>query len=99
MQKISTTLQFAKRRLPATKEYDTHWTPNTDLYATDAGVVIKVELAGLQRENLELTVDGHQFASAASGPTAAARPPASFRSWKSIMAPSKASSRCLKIAT
>ena len=61
MQKISTTLQFAKRRLPATKEYDTHWTPHTDLYATDTGVVIKVELAGMQRENLELTVDGNQL--------------------------------------
>lgn len=34
-----------------------HWVPNTDVYATDSGLVIKVELAGMRSENLEITVE------------------------------------------
>lgn len=34
------------------------WVPNTDAYLGEGGLVIKVELAGLRREDLELTVDG-----------------------------------------
>ena len=33
------------------------WAPNTDLYACDEGLVIKVELAGIRREDLELVVE------------------------------------------
>ena len=33
------------------------WAPNTDLYACDDGLVIKVELAGIRREDLELVVE------------------------------------------
>ncbi|MGA2174355.1 MAG: Hsp20/alpha crystallin family protein [Verrucomicrobiota bacterium] len=61
MQKISTVVHLAKRRVAATKDHETHWAPNTDVYETDSGVVIKVELAGMQRENLELTVEGSQL--------------------------------------
>jgi HSP20 family protein len=35
--------------------------PNTDVYVTDSGVVIKVELAGMQRENLELVIEGDRI--------------------------------------
>lgn len=38
-----------------------HWEPNTDIYATDSGLVIKVELAGMRSENLEITVEGNQL--------------------------------------
>lgn len=38
-----------------------HWEPNTDVYATDSGLVIKVELAGMRSENLEITVEGNQL--------------------------------------
>ena len=61
MQKSSTALQFAKGRISSTKDHESHWAPNTDVYATDSGVVIKVELAGMERENLELTVDGNHL--------------------------------------
>lgn len=37
------------------------WTPNTDVYLTDGGLVIKVELAGMRREDLDLTVEGNQL--------------------------------------
>ena len=38
-----------------------HWVPNTDVYATDGGLVIKVELAGMRSENLEITVEGNRL--------------------------------------
>jgi len=37
------------------------WTPNTDVYLTNGALVIKVELAGMKREALELTVEGRQL--------------------------------------
>ena len=37
------------------------WRPNTDVYATDAGLVIKVELAGMRSENLEITVEDNRL--------------------------------------
>src|SRR5215212_11833760 len=39
----------------------THWIPNTDVYATEEGLVIKVELSGMRREDLELTVEGNRL--------------------------------------
>ena len=54
-------LQFSKRRIAIPKEHDTHWAPNIDVYCTDTGMVIKVEMAGMQRENLELTVEGNEL--------------------------------------
>src|SRR5580698_7251499 len=62
MQKMnSASLQFSKRRIAIAKDHDTHWAPNIDVYCTDSGLVIKVELAGMQRENLELTVEGNKL--------------------------------------
>jgi HSP20 family protein len=61
MQKISSELHFSKRRQPPAREPETHWVPNTDVYVCDSGVVIKVELAGMQRENLELVIEGHRL--------------------------------------
>jgi len=37
------------------------WVPNTDVYATDSGLVIKVELAGMRSEHLEITVEGNRL--------------------------------------
>jgi HSP20 family protein len=61
MQKISSALQFSKTKISFTKDHDTHWVPNTDVYVTDGAIIIKVELAGMQRENLELTIDGNRL--------------------------------------
>lgn len=44
-----------------TMEPETHWVPNTDVYIADTGIVIKVELAGMQRENLELVIEGNRL--------------------------------------
>lgn len=39
----------------------THWIPNTDVYTTDDGLVVKVELSGMRREDLELAVEGNRL--------------------------------------
>jgi HSP20 family protein len=44
------------------------WIPNTDVYATDTGMVIKVELAGMKSENLEITVEGSRLRISGSRP-------------------------------
>ena len=44
------------------------WIPNTDVYATDTGLVVKVELAGMKSENLEITVEGHKLRISGSRP-------------------------------
>ncbi|SRR5581483_3647887 len=38
-----------------------HWTPNTDVYTTDEGLVIKMELAGMRSENLQITIEGNKL--------------------------------------
>ena len=44
------------------------WVPNTDVYTTDTGLVVKVELAGMKSENLEITVEGHRLRISGSRP-------------------------------
>ena len=44
------------------------WIPNTDVYTTDTGLVIKVELAGMKSENLEITVECHRLRISGSRP-------------------------------
>jgi HSP20 family protein len=62
--KVCTTLQFVKRsHLAGGREpsSEASWTPNTDVYLAESGLVITVELAGMRREDLELTVEGSQL--------------------------------------
>lgn len=62
--KVSSSVYFETRssakgeRDPAAKA---HWVPNTDVYASDSGLVIKVELAGMRSENLEITVEDNKL--------------------------------------
>ena len=58
--KVSSTTHFFRRQNggePATGR----WTPNTDIYVTDAGLVIKAELAGMKSDSLEITVEGQRL--------------------------------------
>jgi HSP20 family protein len=43
------------------KSASSHWVPNTDVYVTEEMLVIKVELAGMKKEDLELTVEGNRL--------------------------------------
>ena len=62
MHKTSSSLHFSKPRVAfSAKDAETHWVPNTDVYVTDSGVVIRVELAGMRREDLELTIGGNRI--------------------------------------
>ncbi|HZT21995.1 MAG TPA: Hsp20/alpha crystallin family protein [Verrucomicrobiae bacterium] len=47
-----------------------HWSPNTDVYTTDTGLVVKVELPGMKSENLEITVEGNRLRIAGNRPDA-----------------------------
>ena len=78
MYKISSTVHFAKQHLAKTRDHEVHWSPNTDVYLSDAGLVIKVELAGMQRENLELTVDGNSLRISGQRPDGCRAPQCKF---------------------
>jgi HSP20 family protein len=59
--KVSSTVHFVARRPSVSGRGGAasgHWVPNTDVYATDTGLVVKVELPGMKSENLEITVGG-----------------------------------------
>lgn len=62
--KLYANLHFAKRPQLSggpSPSSEASWTPNTDVYLADGGLVIKVELSGMRREDLELTVEGNQL--------------------------------------
>lgn len=52
--------------------------PNTDVYATDSGLVIKVELAGMRSENLEITVEGNRIKISGNRPDGCRAPKCHF---------------------
>lgn len=61
MSKANPTLNFpanSPSRPSTGKTNDAVWTPNTDVYVHAAGAVIKVELAGIRKEDLEISVEG-----------------------------------------
>jgi len=60
MSKASSSLHFVKRPPPPSGSADTNWVPNTDVYVTESDLVIKVELSGMRREDLELVIDGNR---------------------------------------
>jgi HSP20 family protein len=61
MCKVSSSVHFVTRSVAGQGSARAHWVPNTDVYATDNGLVIKVELAGMRSENLEITVEGNRL--------------------------------------
>lgn len=56
-----------------------HWVPNTDIYVTDGALVIKVELAGMKSENLEINVEGNRLRITGSRPDGCRAPKCSFQ--------------------
>src|SRR5260221_140421 len=63
MCKVSSSAHFVTRSAGTARESSTrpHWVPNTDVYVTDGGLVVKVELAGMRSEHLEITVEGNRL--------------------------------------
>jgi len=63
MYKITSAVQFIKNsnRPMTDTSSEANWTPNTDVYISEDGLVIKVELAGMRREDLELSVEANRL--------------------------------------
>src|SRR5258708_39176723 len=62
MCKVSSTVHFVTRSAGGREgSARAHWVPNTDVYVTDSGLVIKVELAGMRSEHLEITVESNRL--------------------------------------
>ena len=70
MCKVSSSLHFMTRSAVGSQESTSraHWVPNTDVYETDNGLVVKVELAGMRSEHLEITVEGSRMRIAGNRP-------------------------------
>ena len=60
-----------------------YWVPLTDVYLSDGGIVIKVELAGMRREDLELTVEGNHLKISGQRPDVSSEN-CFFSSWKQL---------------
>jgi HSP20 family protein len=79
MCKVSS-VQFVRRSTVTLREGGTgnSWTPNTDVYATDSGLVIKVELAGVRSDHLEITVEGNRLRISGNRPDGCRAPKCNF---------------------
>jgi len=64
MCKVNSSLYYVQKASATGRQNSsgqTHWIPNTDVFVTEGQLVIKVELAGMRREDLELTVEGNRL--------------------------------------
>jgi HSP20 family protein len=69
--KVSSTVHFVSRRSAVGGHggaANGRWVPNTDVYVTDTGLVIKVELPGMKSENLEITIEENRLRIAGNRP-------------------------------
>jgi HSP20 family protein len=79
MCKVSSSVHFVTRSAGGREgSAKAHWVPNTDVYSTDNGLVIKVELAGMRSDNLEITVEGNRLRISGNRPDGCRAPKASF---------------------
>jgi len=79
--KVSSTVHFVSRRSAVSGRGGSdngHWVPNTDVYKTDTGIVVKVELPGMKSENLEITVEDNHLRIAGNRPDGCRPPHCSF---------------------
>ena len=80
MCKVSSSVHFVSRSVSVGREGSSraHWVPNTDVYATDNGLVVKVELAGMRSDHLEITVEGNRLRISGDRPDGCRSPKCSF---------------------
>jgi HSP20 family protein len=79
--KVSSTIHFPSRNpgMSGASEPTTgRWAPNTDIYSTDAGLVIKAELAGMKSDSLEIYVDANRLRISGVRPDCCRAPHCSF---------------------
>jgi HSP20 family protein len=80
MCKVSSSVHFVTRSVGSAREGSArpHWVPNTDVYTTDNGLVVKVELAGMRSEHLEITVEGNRLRISGNRPDGCRSPKCNF---------------------
>src|SRR5512142_606700 len=80
MCKVSSSVHFVTRSVAVGQDTSAraHWVPNTDVYETDNGLVVKVELAGMRSEHLEITVEAHRMRISGNRPDGCRAAKASF---------------------
>src|SRR3989454_11279428 len=80
MCKVSSSVHFVTRSLGGRGEGSAraNWVPNTDVYSTDNGLVVKVELAGMRSEHLEIIVEGNRLRISGTRPDGCRAAKASF---------------------
>ena len=78
MCKVSSSVHFVTRSVTGARFRKAHWVPEHRLYTTDNGLVIKVELAGMRSDNLEITVEGNRLRISGNRPDGCRAPKCSF---------------------
>jgi HSP20 family protein len=81
MCKVSSSLHFLMGQSSTSvreRGNSTSWVPNTDVYLTEGGLVIKVELAGMRRDDLELVVEGNRLRISGQRPDVCRPPTCTF---------------------
>jgi HSP20 family protein len=80
MCKVSSSAIFVTRSTSAVRSGSSraNWVPNTDVYTTDGGLVVKVELAGMRSDNLEITVEGNRLRISGTRPDGCRSPQCRF---------------------
>jgi HSP20 family protein len=78
MCKVSSSVHFVRTSSEREGSAKAHWVPNTDVYSTDSGLVIKVELAGMRNDSLEITVEGNRLRISGNRPDGCRSPKCSF---------------------
>ena len=79
--KVSSTVHFVSRRSTVGGHggaANGRWVPNTDVYETDSGLVIKVELPGMKSENLEIVIEENRLRISGNRPDCCRAPKCSF---------------------
>jgi HSP20 family protein len=79
--KVSSTVHFVSRNNTVSGRGSAasgHWVPNTDVYETDEGLVIKVELAGMKSDSLELSYEHNRIRITGNRPDGCRAPKCSF---------------------
>jgi HSP20 family protein len=70
--KVSSTAHFVSRNAAVGgrggNAISGRWAPNTDVYVADDGLVVKVEMAGMKSDSLEITVEGNRLRIAGNRP-------------------------------
>lgn len=62
--KVSSAVHYVSRGTAMSSHDDAangRWSPNTDVYVAPTGLVVKVELAGMKSDSLEIVIEGRRL--------------------------------------